>query len=98
MQMMARMSEQTNQLLTALVNRPEPRAPAAPSTDPLAGVKLGAEMTKAAQPVAAPATAADPLAQMRGTIELVKEVQGLAPAGGGAASDAAEVSTIFSGL
>jgi hypothetical protein len=105
-----RQSEQTNQMFLALLNRPDPTqqlisallnrpatpAPAAPAIDPLAGVKLGAELKGAQPAVATPV--ADPIAQMRGTIELVKEMQGLAPTGGGGAADAAEVSTIFNGL
>lgn len=99
-----RQASMTNQILAALLHREDHAAPAAAMVDPLAGVKLGVEVSKAAQPAVAPAPAAavDPLAQMRGTIELVKQVQSLTPAasggGSGGAAEAAEVSTIFNGL
>jgi hypothetical protein len=101
MEMMMKMSEGTTALVLAVLSRREHHGAAAPPAhDPLEAVRLGVELAQRATaqtPAPAPTTA--PIAYQRATIALMKEMGMLTPPPArSAASDVAEVQTVFNDL
>ena len=91
------MSEQVTTRLIALLNRPDPRSATGPPADLLEGVKLGADIARAAQAASPPAPPVDHFEYMRGTIALLKDVQTLTPTASGS-SDMAQMGTMITNV
>ena len=93
------MNERLTTHFIALLNRPEPRSATGPPPDPLDGVKLGAEIARAAQAGSPPAPPVDHFAYMRETIALLKDVQTLTPTPAASSpSDMVQIGTMMTNV